>query len=247
MNPPSSEPASAQVYEELLRRARADDSVLGLILAGSRGAGIFVTDRSDFDAYVILRSPAGDWQTRHGAPVEVWAMTIDEFRRHALTGAPDGWNRPTFLYVHVELDKLNGEIDRIVERKQRLTPEEIERIVPAVLDDYINSLYRSLKNLEAGRELEGRLDALESLPSLLTVAFALEGRVRPFNKYLRHELVHRPLPSVGLDVIDRTARDCETDDQRAVFRDVERRAREAGFGSVVDGWEPDVPWLRGSD
>lgn len=236
---------SGRLYGELLQRAMADDNVLGLILTGSRGAGIFVTDRSDFDVYLILRLSDDGWRAGHGAPVEVWPMRIHEFRRHALVGEPDAWNRPTFLYVRVEIDKLDGEIHQLVEQKSRLIPDEVGQIVPAALDGYINSLYRSLKNLEAGRELESRLDALESLAPLLTTAFALEGRVRPFNKYLRHELERRPLHILDAEALEGLARMATPDDPRAVFRDVERRARDAGFGSVVDGCEPDVAWLRG--
>jgi len=238
-------PHAARLYEDLLQRAQADDNVVGLILAGSRGPGIFATDRSDFDTYLILRSPDDDWRAGHGSPVEVWPMTLDDFRRHALVGDPDDWNRPTFLYARVEIDKLDGEVRQLVEQKSRLMPDEVGGIVPKALDGYINSLYRSLKNQVAGRELEGRLDALESLPPLLTTAFALEGRVRPFNKYLRHELEQRALPTVGLDAIGRIAREPTPDAQRAIFRDIESRARDAGFGSVVDGWDPDVSWLRG--
>ncbi len=91
---PNPDSGAAQLYEVLVRRTQSEDNVLGLILAGSRGAGIFVTDRSDFDAYVILRSPHAGWKAGHGEPVEVWPMTIDEFRRHALVGEPDAWNRP---------------------------------------------------------------------------------------------------------------------------------------------------------
>ena len=172
-------------------------------------------------------------------------MTLDEFRRHALVAEPDTWNRPTFLYARVEIDKLEGEISLLVEQKARLTPDEVGRIVPDALDGYINSLYRSLKNLEGGRELEGRMDAVESLSPLFTTAFALAGRVRPFNKYLRHELEQRALPTVGLDAIGRIAREPAPDAQRAIFRAIEIGARDAGFGSVVDGWDPDVSWLRG--
>lgn len=242
---PNPDSGAAQLYEVLVRRTQSEDNVLGLILAGSRGAGIFVTDRSDFDAYVVLRSPHAGWKAGHGEPVEVWPMTIEEFRRHALVGEPDAWNRPTFLYARVEIDKLEGDVHRLVEQKRRLTADEVGRMVPDALDGYINSFYRSLKNLEAGRELEGRLDALESVSPLLTTAFALEGRVRPFNKYLRHELGQRPLPTLAVDAIERIARDAAPRDQRAAFRHVEHRARERGFGSVIDGWEPDVPWLRG--
>jgi hypothetical protein len=38
----------------------------------------------------------------------------------------------------------------------------------------------------------------------------------------------------------------EPEAQRELFNRVEPLARRAGFGDVVDGWEPDVDWLRGS-
>lgn len=69
--------------------------------------------------------------------------------------------------------------------------------------------------------------------------------MRPFNKYLRHELERRPLPTVGLGAIARIAREATPDAQRFIFRDLESRARDVGFGSIVDGWDPDVSWLRG--
>ena len=34
------------------------------------------------------------------------------------------------------------------------------------------------------------------------------------------------------------------DEQRMLFRDAEQFAREIGFEAVIDGWEPDVVWLR---
>jgi hypothetical protein len=30
-----------------------------------------------------------------------------------------------------------------------------------------------------------------------------------------------------------------------LFADVEQLARAHGHGDVIDGWEPDVAWLRG--
>ena len=53
-------------------------------------------------------------------------------------------NRPTFLRTRVDLDRLDGEIERLVARKARLDPEEARGIAAAALDDYVNSLYRSL-------------------------------------------------------------------------------------------------------
>ena len=38
----------------------------------------------------------------------------------------------------------------------------------------------------------------------------------------------------------------EPEAQRELFKRVEPLARRAGFGNVVDGWEPDLDWLRGT-
>jgi hypothetical protein len=173
-------------------------------------------------------------------------MTPETFQTYALPGTRDAWNRPAFLFAKVEIDRLDGEIERLVERKRRLTVDEAKRIAAEALDDYINSLFRSLRNLEAGREVEGRLDAAETIPPLLTTAFAFDGRVRPFNKWLRYDLDREPLAIDGLlERIDRVRRDADPGEQRSLFRDMEGLARASGHGATVDGWEPNVTWLRG--
>ena len=239
-------------YAELLERARADPAVVGVVVFGSRAAGPYARDDSDVDVFVIVDGVADStatWQTPHGSPVEVWAMTLDAFRTHALPGDDAAWNRPALIRARVDLDTLDGEIGRIVDRKRRLAPDEAGAIVDAALDDTINSMYRALRDLEGGRDLGGRLDALESIGSLLTTAFALEGRVRPFNKWLAFELELEPLrtPAFGdlLARVDALAADPTTDRIRDAFRMLEGPARAAGHGAVVDGWEPDVAWLRG--
>ena len=233
-------------YRAFLESATADENVVGVVLSGSRGAGVFVTDRSDFDVFVVTREPDERWAFVYGSAVEIVAMRLESFETYALPGGGHPWNRPAFLYARVEVDRLGGGIGRIVERKRRLTADEATTIAAESLDDYINSLFRSLRNLEAGRDLEGRLDAADTIPRLLTTAFALEGRVRPFNKWLRHDLEREPLAVAGLaERVDRIRRDGDAGEQRALFRDIERQARAAGHGAVIDGWEPNVPWLRG--
>jgi hypothetical protein len=239
---------TVEAYGDLLERARADPNVVGVLVLGPAASEKFVTDRSDIDCYMITRTADGSWSTPHGSSVEVWSMTLEAFRRHALEGEPDAWNRPTFLRTRIDLDRLDGEIDRIVERKRSLADDEAQRLATAALDDYTNSLYRSLRNLEAGRSLEGRLDAIESIGPLLTTVFALEGRVRPFNKWLIAELEDRPVSMAELlEFVEGIARDADPSVQRRAFRAVEAAARAAGLGAVVDGWEPDVLWLRGGD
>ena len=239
-------PENERQFAAFVERVANDASVLGVVLFGSRGYGAFVTPASDFDAFVVVTGDPAPWRTPHGSPVEVWPMGLEEFRSHGLPGSSTAWNRPTFLGTRVLLDRLDGEIDRIVDRKRRLDPDEAREVAAASLGDYTNRLHRALRGLEAGRDLEGRLDALESLSPLLTTVFALEGRVRPFNKWLRHELAAGPLGIPGLlAMLDSISASPTPDNQRELFRLVERTAQAAGHGAVIDDWGPDVRWLRG--
>jgi hypothetical protein len=129
----------------------------------------------------------------------------------------------------VDLDREGGGagVARLVAQKASLDVDEARRIVQAALDDYINSLYRSLRNIEAGRLLEGRLDAGESIGPLLTTAFALEGRVRPFNKWLVVELGKRPLRIDGLlEDAERIAVEASPAAQRRAFLKIDLAARQ---------------------
>ena len=82
----------------------------------------------------------------------------------------------------------------------------------------------------------------------MTTAFALEGRVRPFNKWLRYDLEREPLAFDGLlrpdrivsaatPIAGRPARRCSATSKRL--------ARARGHGAVVDSWEPNVALAPG--
>ena len=75
-------------------------------------------------------------------------------------------------------------------------------------------------------------------------------RIRPFNRFLRWELERCPFPDPAFSVdtlFERLAAIGSGDiaGQQRTFRDVEVLARMHGHGDVIDGWEPDVAWLRG--
>jgi predicted nucleotidyltransferase len=239
-------------YGALLDRGSDDERVVGLVVYGSRAAGPFAQDVSDVDVFVVVQgepTDAEDWQTAHGSPVETWVISLDEFRRHALPGEPYAWNRPALIRARVDLDKLDGEIGRIVDRKRRLEPDEASALVDSAIDATFNSMLRAVRNLESGRLLGGRMDALEALQPLLTVVFALESRVRPFNKWLVFELAEEPLRTLAFgDLVDRLEgylADPSTEHVRDAFRMIEDAARAAGHGAIVDSWEPDLAWFRG--
>jgi hypothetical protein len=233
-------------YRDLLETLRDDPYVVGAVLVGPRAVSELVTATSDYDLYIVLREADGRYPFVHGQPIEMISQTLDEFRRHGLPGSGSEWNRPTFLNARVEIDAADGEIRRLVDAKAHLAPEEARLLATAALDDYVNVLYRSLKNTEAGRAIAGSLDAAGSIPPLLTFLFAIDGRVRPFNKWLVREVERRPLalPDIS-ERADTLIKDPSTSSQRAMFREIEPLARARGFGDVIDSWEPDVGWLRG--
>ena len=233
--------------EVLLEHARASDDVLGVYVFGSRGRPDGRTDeRSDWDVGAVLRDEAAQaafeerWPLVHGSPVEISCATLDRLRTLGDYGTESEWSR--YLYVHVDvlLDKT-GEIATSL-REKRTVPDSVrDEVVRNSLGAYVNSTYRSLRYRMVGAGIGARLDAAESVPPLLTFLFAVDGRVRPFNKYLETEPPGLPgVPARLARVLDG-----DVDELHALFRDVERLAREHGYGDVIDGWEPDVAWLRG--
>jgi len=245
-------------FQALLAYARQDADVLGLYVFGSRAREDDLSDdRSDYDVAVVLEDRDGAletfdarWPHVHGAPVEVTRSTLAELRDvRGEYGAPDEWSRYGYTRVDVILDKT-GEIEPILRAKRTVPADVRDQLVRDALDGYINSTYRSLRYRMVGAQEGARLDGAESIPHLLTALFAIDGRVRPFNKYLAEELRERPLnePAWHADrLLPRLLSLLEGDveEQQALFRDVDRVARARGFAQVVESWEPDVAWLRG--
>jgi hypothetical protein len=229
-------------FEELLEIARERAEVVGLYVFGSRGREFMVDERSDWDVCVILtdddarKAFEAEFPYAHGSRVEIVTATLDELR-----AAASEHGRYAGAHARVEIDKTGGELADVVEHLESLPPGARDAVVCAALDDYINQIYRSLR-------YGTRLDAIESIPCFLRTIFALENRVRPYNKYLEWELRHHPLADWDADellpLLDRVLTG-ESVAQRELFNRIEPLARREGFGDVVDGWEPDVPWLRG--
>jgi hypothetical protein len=229
-------------FEELLEVARSREDVVGLYVFGSRGRDFMVDERSDWDVCVVL---AGDeareafdleFPYAHGAQVEIVSATLDGLRTIS-----SEHGRYAATHADVVLDKTGGELTRVVAGLESLPSGRRDAIVREALDDYVNQTYRSLR-------YGTRLDAVEAVPHALRGIFALANRVRPYNKYLEWELRHHPLEGWTADellpLLDRVLTG-EPEAQHELFNRIEPAAREAGFGDVIDGWEPDVAWLRG--
>jgi hypothetical protein len=226
------------------------------VLTGSRGRGFCVRPDSDWDVRLVVRDGTFDdcverYGTPHGSPVEVAVYRLTTFALAGLPGSGSEWDRYSYVRAELVLDALEGELAAIVARKARLEEAEAGTIAAAALDDYVNSYYRAARNHRNDLALESHLDAAESAGPLLTTLFAFDGRVRPFNKFLAVELELEPLPGetwaapVLLPRLEAIVSSGDLETQQELFRDVESLARERGHGGVIDGWEPDVAWLRG--
>ena len=224
------------MLEALLERARADQNVVGVIHSGSRGRDAYITETSDWDAFVVVREERGDYETEHGSDLGLSEITLE------VLACPPAWARPAFLSLRPQLDKT-GEVTAALEKAMGVDPATAAQ----PLDAYVNSYYRSAKNARVGLELASLLDAQESIPWYLEFVFTVHGRIRPYNKWLEWELREHPL-AVHLDLarLERIARAGDLLDQQALFRDVEALARSRGHGATIDGWEPDLALLRGS-
>jgi predicted nucleotidyltransferase len=243
-------------FERLVEDAAADPGVLGLFVFGSRSRDGFADDASDYDVAVIVTDDDAlsdfkkRWPHLHGsASVEVVTATLTEFEQHAEIGTASEWARYQYAHLTPSIDKT-GAIATILGSKEKI-PEAVQRdYVASALGRYVNSTYRSMRARMVNRERAARLDAAESIPDLLTAIFALERRVKPFNKYLEWELDQHPLSERSfsaarlLPMLDNLlGGDLPT--QQELFREVERVGRGHGFDEAFDGWEPDLPWLRG--
>lgn len=221
---------------EILDRAEAGDRYRGVILTGSAARGM-ATAHSDLDVYVVLAQPIEGIETTRTPEIDTICVTPSELADIPVD--PGSWyDRWTFAYAKVLLDK--GGIAAAVAAQATLTDDEVTACLDHYLDAYINYAYRSLKSDREGRGFERRIDAADSIRCLLWCVFAFNGRVRPYNKYLRWEMTHHPfddaiwsrLPLV--DLLSAVLDTGDTEAQRRLFAAVEQDARQHGFGEVVD-------------
>jgi predicted nucleotidyltransferase len=232
----------------LLADAERDDNVRGVVLTGS-AARRMRTKYSDVDVYLVVQDATGAATTR--TPVlDTIVVTLDELRSRPKPRDVEGWwSRYSFVDAQVLLDFTDGELPQLVAAWARLDDEEVSACLDAYLDGYINFAYRSLKADRDGAVLERRVDAVESISWLLWTYFGLAGRVRPYNKYLQHELATRPMTGVLAEVDLITELEHLMDDgnpaaQRRLFQAIEQASRQRGKAAIIDAWGHELTLLR---
>ncbi|MFC0507241.1 nucleotidyltransferase domain-containing protein [Micromonospora costi] len=221
---------------DLVARAYGDPAVVGMVLTGSRARGL-ATRYSDIDLCVVVSERRESWwQGRRTAEVDAFVCTVDE-----LADTSDIWQRYAFRGAQVLVDKLDGVIAQLVQRQAVPTQAEANTWAREGLDGYVNLLYRAAKSRRDGDLAAAALDIAESVSWLLTTIFALHGRLRPYNKYLRWELTTCPM---GEPWSADTLPERLLHDPAGLFPDIERLARERGLADVLDAWGDDLHLLR---
>ncbi|GAB1818960.1 hypothetical protein [Herbidospora sp. RD11066] len=229
-------------YAAFVDLATADPAVVGLVLKGSHAHDDMVTEHSDHDLYVVVADGATTDLVRftgHRSPyLDLVVLSLAEFRE------VPAFERYALARARVVLDRLDGGIAGVLAAIARVGPDEAGQW----LDAYANSLYRSVKNDRDGHALAARLDAADGIRFLLEALFALDGRPRPYNKYLTWELARYPLPgwdtAALLEAVGHISATGDALAQQRLFAQVEAAARRAGHGAVLDAWGDDLDLMR---
>jgi len=238
----------AEHFAHLVAVARRDPHIVALWLDGSRGKGVKVTEHSDYDVRMIVTDDAlAAYQAKYEYPkvagLDFCVMTMSAFESYAEYGGEEAWDRYNFAHLTAIVDKTDGHIQRLIEAKGRIPPEQQREIIVESLDAFVNQVYRAAKCQRDGDAVATQLEAANAIPSLLTAMFALHGRVKPYYKYLVWELETYPLDAFPwetgafishlLSIV--THGDIEVlTDLLQVIRPI---FRQAGYGCVFDGWK----------
>lgn len=240
-------------YVRIKNQAQQDPNILGFFLKGSRGKGK-VTPNSDYDMLIVAKDEvAEEYQKNFGTEDlkgnDLSVYGISEFKEYAAWGTEAVWDRYDFAHIKVEVDKLNGEIQKIVDEKGNIPGQEVDNLIRYHLDAYINGVFRSIK-CTRDRDLFGaRIEAAESITFFLILIFAFHGRLKPYGKYLEWELNRFPLEKIQLTPaelikqINTILALADIPTQQELLQMIERLARSNGYGDTIDGWEGKFDWM----
>ena len=135
-------------FEQILEKAKNDDRIIGLILTGGRGKGMF-TENSDYDIAIITTDESvsnvkAEYKGKQNI-IDIGVLPIAGFRIYAAVGTAEDWDRYTYAHIKARIDKT-GEIQKIIDEKGILPKDQMLKVAKNALGGYLNSLYRSIKN-----------------------------------------------------------------------------------------------------
>lgn len=240
-------------YVRIRQQAQNDPHILGFFLKGSRGKGK-VTAASDYDMLLVTADTVAEEYAKKyeeidltGNDLSVYGLSA--FKEYAAWGSEAVWDRYDFAHITVEIDKLDGEIQKIVDEKGKIPEKELHSFIRYHIDAYINGVFRSIKCTRDADVFGARIEAGESISFFLTLVFAFHSRLKPYGKYLEWELQRFPLEKIPLapeELTKKVTTILETADittQQELLSIVEQLARSSGYGDMIDGWEGKFDWM----
>lgn len=238
---------SEERWHRLVELASADDDVVGLVLTGGRGKGV-ASERSDWDGLLVVTdTTVSRWRGFDFGDLDMSVLGESEFADYAEPSSAFSWRRYDFAYLTPVIDRRG--FGTLLQQKGQLAPDQAPLVAEEHLDAALNSLYRAAKNDRDGDETATLLDLAEMIGYYLTAAFALECRLRPYNKLLRWDLDRAPLgrlllsPERLLVLVSQTAQG----QLGAAWTLADRLAdafRDAGATEVLYSWEDHLVAVR---
>lgn len=181
------------VLDQLVGEVADDPSSIGLILHGSRAAGVHGPD-SDYDLVRVVTDDAyasrrerGELREKRRGDLMADIVFASPERLRLRAESTDGYT-PMFVTARVVADthgQVAALVEAIVANAGRRAGEDLDELY----DDYLNTFVRSIKAWRRGDELGGRLQAAHSCLSLVRLLFAAEQRMAPYHDQLRVPLL----------------------------------------------------------
>lgn len=236
----------------LLSIAANDVEVEGVVLNGSRGAGMH-DDESDYDVVWVLTDAAYEQRRARGKAKHVRNHPLDPRLdvSYSCLGELDriacdaNWELLDFATAQVLYDKA-GRVQQAVDAMTRMPAERAHADVLGWFDAYLNAFYRSLKAWRRGNVLGAQLQAAESAMHVVRVLFALEQRWPPHHDRLATQLdtLHAPNWSPGYlhDALLRLVQSGDPALQQELEAKVEALLRERGF--TPDLWDGEIERVK---
>jgi len=236
------------LFKEIYKRAENDKGILGLFFEGSRGKGR-VNKYSDYDIRLIVSNGMSKKYEKMfdkfeaKGDMDIGTLDINQLRVYAEFGSPEEWERYSFAHVKVLIDKT-GKLQRIIDEKSKIPRKILKKYVSGNMDGYINGVYRSVKCFRNKNYSGVLLEATYSIPLLLNVLFAIDGRrIKPYFDYLEWELEKFPLEKFSINskellklILD-ILKDGNLKSQQRLFTATEKLLRQNNYAKVLDSWK----------
>lgn len=178
--------------DEVVREVAADPASIGLILHGSRAAGVdgpgsdYDLVRVVTDASYAARSDGREIRERRPGPPKMDIVYASPEGLRLRAKSTDGYT-PMFVNARVVAD-TDGEVAALVEAIVANAGARAWDELDELYDDYLNCFFRSLKAWRRGDELGARMQAAHSCLCVVRLLFAAEHQPAPYHDQLRGPL-----------------------------------------------------------